>query len=41
MGHDNGWRVDKHPRYCANVTGDRFDEIVGFGNAGVWVASDL
>jgi hypothetical protein len=41
LGYDNGWRVDKHPRYCANVTGNYLDEVVGFGNAGVWVASDL
>ena len=32
-----GWRVDMHPRFLADVTGDRRADIVGFGNAGVWV----
>lgn len=33
-----GWRVDKHPRFAADVTGDGRADIIGFGNAGVWVA---
>ncbi len=33
-----GWRVDKHPRFLADLTGDGRADIVGFGNAGVWVA---
>ncbi len=33
-----GWRVDQHPRFLADVTGDGRADIVGFGNAGVWVA---
>jgi hypothetical protein len=33
-----GWRVDRHPRFLADLTGDRRADIVGFGNAGVWVA---
>ena len=33
-----GWRVDRHPRLLADVTGDGRADIVGFGNAGVWVA---
>ncbi|WP_247235568.1 S8 family serine peptidase [Telluribacter sp. SYSU D00476] len=33
-----GWRVDQHPRIMADVTGDGRDDIVGFGNAGVWVS---
>ena len=32
-----GWRIDKHPRFLADVTGTNHDDIVGFGNAGVWV----
>ncbi len=32
-----GWRVDKHPRFLADVRGTNHDDIVGFGNAGVWV----
>jgi hypothetical protein len=33
-----GWRVDKHPRFLADVTGDGRADIVGFGDAGVWVS---
>ncbi|MCP5073042.1 MAG: VCBS repeat-containing protein [Rhodobacteraceae bacterium] len=33
-----GWRVDKHPRFMADVNGDGKDDVVGFGNSGVWVS---
>ena len=33
-----GWRVEKHPRFLADLTGDGRADIVGFGNAGVWVS---
>jgi len=33
-----GWRVEKHPRYLADLTGDKRADIVGFGDAGVWVS---
>ncbi|MDR7275546.1 FG-GAP-like repeat-containing protein [Catenuloplanes atrovinosus] len=33
-----GWRVDRHPRFVADLTGDGRGDIVGFGNGGVWVA---
>jgi|GEM_PF-2386987 len=33
-----GWRVDMHPRFLANITGNGRADIVGFGNAGVWVS---
>lgn len=33
-----GWRVERHPRMTADLTGDRRADIVGFGDAGVWVA---
>jgi hypothetical protein len=33
-----GWRVDKHPRFLADTTGDGRADIVGFGDDGVWVA---
>jgi phospholipase C len=33
-----GWRVDRHPRIIADITGDGRADIVGFGDAGVWVA---
>ena len=41
LGYDDaagGWRVDKNPRFLANITGDGRANIVGFGNAGVYVA---
>jgi hypothetical protein len=31
-----GWRVDQHPRFVADVTGEGRADIIGFGNAGVW-----
>jgi len=33
-----GWRVDKHPRFVADLTGDKRGDIVGFGDAGVYVS---
>jgi len=33
-----GWRVEKHPRFLADLTGDGRADIVGFGDRGVWVA---
>ena len=36
--HAGGWRVDKHPRFLADLTGDGRADIVGFGDAGVWTA---
>ena len=39
FGYDaGGWRVDQHPRYMADVNGDGRADVVGFGNAGVWVS---
>jgi hypothetical protein len=38
FGYNAGsWRVDMHPRFLADVTGDRRADIVGFGNEGVWI----
>ena len=34
----SGWRVDKHPRFLADITGDGRADIVGFGDDGVWTA---
>jgi hypothetical protein len=31
-----GWRVERHPRFLADLTGDRRADVVGFGDAGVW-----
>ena len=33
-----GWRVEKHPRFLADLTGDGRADIVGFGDGGVWVS---
>ena len=33
-----GWRVDQHPRFLADLTGDGRADIVGFGNDGVLVS---
>jgi hypothetical protein len=38
FGYDSGWRVDKHPRFLIDVTGDGRADIVGFGDAGVYVS---
>lgn len=39
FGYDaGGWRVGQHPRFLADTTGDGRADIVGFGNAGVWVS---
>jgi hypothetical protein len=38
LGYNQGWRVDRHPRYVADVTGDGKADLIGFGDAGVWVA---
>ena len=39
FGYDaGGWRVERHPRFLADLTGDGRADIVGFGNAGVWVS---
>ena len=35
-----GWRVDMHPRFVVDVTGDGRADIVGFGNAGVYVSKN-
>ena len=38
MGYDDGWRIEKHPRFAADVTGDGKADLVGFGDDGVWVS---
>ena len=38
FGYDAGWRVDKHPRFLADLTGNGCSDIIGFGDAGVYVA---
>jgi hypothetical protein len=38
FGYDEGWRVERHVRLLADITGDGLDDVVGFGDAGVWTA---
>jgi len=33
-----GWRVERHPRFVVDVTGDGCADIVGFGDHGVYVS---
>jgi hypothetical protein len=36
-----GWRVDKHPRFLADLTGNGLLDIVGFGEDGVYVSFNI
>ena len=36
--HAGGWQVSRHPRFVTDVNKDEKDDIVGFGNAGVWIS---
>jgi hypothetical protein len=38
LGFNQGWRVENHPRFVADLTGDGRPDILGFGNDGIWVA---
>jgi hypothetical protein len=38
FGYDSSWRVEKHPRFLADINGDGKQDIVAFGDAGVWTA---
>ena len=33
-----GWKADQHPRFIADLTGDKRGDIIGFGDAGVYVS---
>ncbi len=37
---DKGWRIDRHPRFLADVTGSGLPDLVGFFNDGVHVATN-
>ncbi len=37
-GHNTGWRVDRYPRLLADVNGDGKQDVVGFGQRGVYVS---
>jgi hypothetical protein len=36
FGYQSGWRVEKHVRTTGDINGDKWEDIVGFGNAGVY-----
>jgi phospholipase C len=38
FGVKQGWRVDRHPRFVADLTGDGKADLIGFGEDWVWVA---
>jgi|GEM_PF-561509 len=38
FGYNVGWRVEKNPRFLADLTGDGRSDIIGFSDDGVWVA---
>ena len=38
FGITQGWRVDQHPRFIADLTGNKRGDVVGFGDAGVYVS---
>ena len=38
FGYSAGWRIEQHPRILVDVTGDGRADIVGFGDAGVWIS---
>ena len=41
-GYDTGgWRTDRNPRLMGDVNGDAKADVVGFGNAGTYVSTDL
>ncbi|KAF8656001.1 hypothetical protein AX16_002821 [Volvariella volvacea WC 439] len=38
FGYTTGWRVEKHPRFLADTTGDGYPDIIGFSDTGTHVA---
>lgn len=38
FGYNQGWRVDKHPRFLADLTGNGYADIIVFGDSYVYVA---
>jgi|SRR5262245_25809420 len=36
--YSGSWRVEKHPRLMADINNDGREDIVGFGDDGVWIA---
>ena len=38
FGYDQAWRVDKDPRFVADLNGDGYKDVFGYGIQGVWAA---
>lgn len=38
FGYNQGWRVDRHPRFMTDITGDGRADIVGMGDDGVYTS---
>jgi hypothetical protein len=38
FGYNQGWRVGEHQRFVADLTGNGCADLIGLGDAGVWVA---
>jgi hypothetical protein len=38
MGYNQGWRINQHPRFVRDVSGDGRPDLVGFGEAGIYVS---
>ena len=38
LGYNQAWRVDKHPRFACDLTGDGKADLIGFGDNGVHIA---
>ncbi|KAF8654628.1 hypothetical protein AX16_003509 [Volvariella volvacea WC 439] len=38
FGYNSGWRVENHPRFAVDLTGDGRADIIGFGGNGILVA---
>jgi hypothetical protein len=38
FGYEQGWRVGKHPRFMADITGSGCADIIGFKDKATYVA---
>ena len=38
LGYNQGWRIDRHPRFVLDIDGDGRADLIGFGNEFVWTA---
>jgi len=38
LGYNQGWCVEKHPRYVVDLNGNGKADLIGFGDEGVWTA---